>query len=52
MSEHDHNFCFVNVVMKDGMVKAVNYNGPTGGTFAPYEQCGYAVANCLGRGLE
>jgi outer membrane protein assembly factor BamE (lipoprotein component of BamABCDE complex) len=46
-STHDKGFCTVNVVMKEGAVTRVNYNGPSGGYFAPNEQCGYAVANCV-----
>ena len=50
---HEHSFCTVNIVMKDGIVKAVHYNGPTASTmFAPDEQCGYAVANCVQPGLD
>ena len=51
-SEHDRSFCFVNVVMKDGIVTAVHYTGPSGDMFTPYAQCGYAVANCVEPGLE
>ena len=46
-SSHSRNFCVVNIVIKDGIVKAVNYSGPTGNGFAKDEQCGYAVANCV-----
>ena len=45
---HDRSFCTVNVVMKDGVVKAIHYNGPTSGTFYNKdEQCGFAVENCV-----
>ncbi len=48
---HDSSFCTVNVVMKDGIVKNVTYNGPTSNLFyAPDSECGYAVANCVTRG--
>ena len=47
-SEHDHSFCTVNIVMKDGAVKAVHYNGPTSSSlFSKDDQCGYAIANCV-----
>ncbi len=43
------NHCTVNVVMKDGFVKAVNYLGPSGTLlFTDKDQCGYAVAACAG----
>ena len=48
ISEHDSNFCTVNVVMKNGVVKAVNYNGPSSSSiFARDDECGYAVKNCV-----
>jgi hypothetical protein len=34
-------FCVVNLVMSDGKVTAVNYNGPTGGILTTGEQCAY-----------
>jgi hypothetical protein len=40
-------YCVVNVVMKDGVVAAVNYTGPTGGILSKGEQCAYAVQNCV-----
>lgn len=40
-------FCDVNVVMKDGRVAAIHYNGPTGGLLDGDEQCGYAVEHCV-----
>jgi outer membrane protein assembly factor BamE (lipoprotein component of BamABCDE complex) len=46
-SQHDRSFCTVNVVMRDGVVTRVNYNGPSGIFYAPDEQCGFAVANCV-----
>jgi len=43
------NNCTVNVVMKDGFVKAVNYLGPSGTLLiTTQDQCGYAVAACVG----
>ena len=47
---HDHSFCIVNIVMKNAIVKAVNYNGPTGGLLDKDEQCGYAISNCVTAG--
>lgn len=45
---HERNFCTVNVVMKDGIVKAIHYLGPTATNFYNKEdQCGYAVAACV-----
>lgn len=42
------NLCTVNVVMKDGIVKAVHYLGPTGSSlFTTHDQCGYAVEACV-----
>lgn len=35
-------FCVVNLIVTDGRVKAVNYNGPTGGLLTRGEQCAYA----------
>ncbi len=44
------NYCTVNIVMKDGFVKAVNYLGPSGTLlFTEQDQCGYAVAACVAR---
>ena len=40
-------FCTVNVVMTQGQVAVVNYNGPTGGLLTAGEQCAYAVAACV-----
>ena len=40
-------FCVVNIVLHDGAVSAVNYNGPTGGLLSQGEQCAYAVQNCV-----
>jgi hypothetical protein len=39
--------CTANIVMVDGRVDTVHYNGPTGNVFAPDEQCGYLVRNCV-----
>ncbi len=48
ISEHDSNFCTVNVVMKNGVVTAVSYNGPSSSSiFARDDECGYAVKNCV-----
>lgn len=43
----EKRFCVVNLVMAGGKVKAVNYNGPTGGVFTKGEQCAYAIENCV-----
>jgi hypothetical protein len=40
-------FCDVNVVMTNGVVAAVHYNGPRGGWLTENEQCGYAVEHCV-----
>lgn len=40
-------FCTVQVVMTDGKVSTIHYNGPTGGFLTEDEQCAYAVRNCL-----
>lgn len=40
-------FCTVNVVMTDGAVSAVNYQGPTGGLLTQGEQCAYVVDACV-----
>jgi hypothetical protein len=45
---HTRSFCTVNVVMNDGVVKRVNYNGPTSSYWLTTDdQCSFAVANCL-----
>ncbi|MDE1901674.1 MAG: hypothetical protein KGI37_08535 [Alphaproteobacteria bacterium] len=43
----DRSDCTVDIVMTDGIVTRVNYIGPSDSLFAPNEQCGYAVANCV-----
>ena len=40
-------FCLVNVVMADGRVSSIRYQGPTGGALARDEQCSYAVEQCV-----
>lgn len=45
--EHKREFCTVNVVMKNEVVAAVHYNGPTGGLFDSDEQCAYAIEHCV-----
>jgi hypothetical protein len=45
-SAHERYFCTVNIVMTNGVVSVVHYNGPRGGSFDPDEQCGYAVEHC------
>lgn len=40
-------FCVVNIVVRNGVVSAVNYNGPTGGLLTRGEQCAYAIENCV-----
>jgi hypothetical protein len=40
-------FCTVNVVTTNGLVTAVNYQGPTGGLITAGEQCAYAVDACV-----
>jgi hypothetical protein len=50
---HSKSFCTVNVVMNNGIVQKINYNGPTSSSiFATDEQCGYAVQNCVSPSLE
>jgi outer membrane protein assembly factor BamE (lipoprotein component of BamABCDE complex) len=45
---HFKKFCIVNVVMKEGVVKKINYLGPAATTpFNENDQCGYAVAACV-----
>jgi hypothetical protein len=48
-SVSEKRFCTVQIVMTDGKVEAVHYNGPTGGFLTDDEQCAYAVRNCLDR---
>lgn len=43
----EKRFCTVQIVMTDGRVKAVRYNGPTGGFMTEDEQCAYAIRNCI-----
>jgi outer membrane protein assembly factor BamE (lipoprotein component of BamABCDE complex) len=43
----EKRFCTVQVVMTEGRVTAVHYNGPTGGFMSDDEQCAYAVRNCI-----
>jgi hypothetical protein len=40
-------FCTVNVIMTNGLVNAVNYQGPTGGLLTAGEQCAFAVDACV-----
>jgi hypothetical protein len=40
-------FCTVNVVMSDGSVSAINYQGPTGGLLTHGEQCAFAAEACI-----
>jgi hypothetical protein len=40
-------FCTVNVVMTNGLVATVNYQGPTGGLLTAGEQCAFAVDACV-----
>jgi len=42
-----HRYCIVNIVMTGGRVRAVNYNGRTGGWASEGEQCAFAVQNCV-----
>lgn len=42
-------YCKVNVVMSNGIVGAVNYQGPTGGLLTAGEQCAYVVEACVRR---
>ncbi len=42
-----HRYCIVNVVMKGGVVAAVNYTGRTGGRNSQGEQCAFAIQNCV-----
>lgn len=43
----EKRFCTVQVVMTEGKVSAVNYNGPTGGFLTEDEQCAFATRNCM-----
>jgi outer membrane protein assembly factor BamE (lipoprotein component of BamABCDE complex) len=43
----EQRFCIVNVVLHNGAVSAINYNGPTGGPLTAGEQCAYAIENCV-----
>lgn len=46
-SYHERNFCTINIVMKNGVVAVVHYNGPRSGFMARDEQCGFAVEHCV-----
>jgi outer membrane protein assembly factor BamE (lipoprotein component of BamABCDE complex) len=47
-STYEKRFCTENVVIRDGVVRAVHYLDPTGTTILnDYDQCGYAVAACV-----
>jgi hypothetical protein len=43
----ERRFCNIQIVMKEGRVRAVNYSGPTGGLLTEDEQCAYATKNCV-----
>ncbi|MDR3425334.1 MAG: hypothetical protein P4M13_09750 [Alphaproteobacteria bacterium] len=48
IGSHSRNFCTVNVVMKDDVVKVVHYLGPYATNFYNTDdQCGYAVRACV-----
>ena len=40
-------YCTVSVVLRAGLVSAVNYQGPTGGLLTSGEQCAFAVDACV-----
>jgi hypothetical protein len=40
-------YCLINVVMADGRVSSIRYQGPTGGALARDEPCAYAVEQCV-----
>ena len=40
-------FCKVDIVVSDGVVSRVDYNGATGGVFTRDEQCAPMVARCI-----
>lgn len=40
-------YCVVNLTMVGGRVARVSYVGPTGGLLTPFEQCAFAVQNCV-----
>ena len=42
-----HRYCEVTFVLKDGVVKKVNYQGRTGGLLTKGEQCAFIIENCL-----
>lgn len=51
--EHNRSFCTVNIVMNNGAVSAINYNGPTSSYFfSEDDQCGYAVKNCVPHNMD
>jgi len=39
--------CEATFVLKDGIVKKINYQGDTGGPLTKDEQCAFIVENCL-----
>lgn len=43
----EKRYCNIDIVIGDGVVKAVNYSGPTGGILTEDEQCAFATRNCL-----
>lgn len=42
-----HRYCEATFVLKDGIVKKVNYQGRTGGLLTKGEQCAFIVENCV-----
>lgn len=44
---YEKRFCVIDVIMTNGIVRTVNYSGPTGGFLTEDEQCAYATRNCM-----
>ena len=42
-----HKYCEATIVLKDGFVQRVNYQGRTGGLLTQGEQCAFIVENCV-----
>jgi hypothetical protein len=47
VSKTAHRYCEATFVLKDGLVRKVNYQGRTGGLLSKGEQCAFIVENCL-----
>jgi hypothetical protein len=40
-------YCEATIILKDGIVQKVNYQGRTGGLLTKGEQCAFIIENCL-----